>query len=241
MSETPQEAQEGVADAVRGLSDNTQALVRHEIMAAQREMLDKAKQFLPAIGLLGAAGFFGLLSASADYRLSVRLLEKSLPPATAAFVAAAGYGAAAGAAGTVGVVRLRASRAPLPSATIRQTVATVAGTAKAMAGTAARTATDTAKAATGTAKATAGTRARKATDTAKAAGTTARKATGTTRKAAGSTAARTGRPADAPEQPGPASCPPPADLNQAAGQSDKAEQGDKGERAVPRAATTRFS
>ena len=225
MSETPQEAQAGVADAVRGLSDNTQALVRHEIMAAQREMLDKAKQFLPAIGLLGAAGFFGLLSASASYRLSVRLLEKSLSPATAAFVAAAGYGAAAGAAGTVGIARLRASKAPVPAATIRQAVATVAGTAKGMAGTAAKTATDTAKAVTGArvkeatddAKATAGTTAKKATDTAKTvAATAAKKATDTAKAAAGtakatagprakkaadSAAARTGRPAAAPEQP----------------------------------------
>jgi len=192
MSETPQEAQEGVADAVRGLSDNTQALVRHEVMAAQREMLDKAKQFLPAIGLLGAAGFFATLSASAGYRLSVRLLEKSLPPATAAFVAAAGYGAAAGAAGTVGMQRLRASKAPVPAVTIRQTVATVTGTAKAMAGTAAKTAADTAKAVTGararqaadTAKASAGTSAKKATDTAKTvAATAAKKATGTAKSA----------------------------------------------------------
>ena len=89
MSETPRE---GVADAARGLPDNTRVLVRHEIAAAQRELLDKARHALPTIGLLGAAGFFGVLSASAGYRLSVRLLEKSLPPATAAFVAAAGYG-----------------------------------------------------------------------------------------------------------------------------------------------------
>lgn len=42
MSETPQEAQAGVADALRDLSDNSRALVRHEIAAAQQEMWDKA-------------------------------------------------------------------------------------------------------------------------------------------------------------------------------------------------------
>lgn len=48
MSETPREAQESVAEAARGLSDSTSALVRHEIAAAQREMLAKAKQALPS-------------------------------------------------------------------------------------------------------------------------------------------------------------------------------------------------
>lgn len=201
MSETPQEAPDGVADAVRGLSDNTQALVRHEIAAAQREMLEKAKRFLPAIGLLGAAGFFGVLSASAGYRLSIRLLEKSLPPATAAFVAAAGYGAAAGAAGAAGIQRLRASQAPVPAMTLRQTVATVTNTAKSVAGTATKTAKDTAKAVTATtaratagrAKPAAGTTATEATDSAKkTAGATAKKTADTAKKAAGTAKATAG-------------------------------------------------
>lgn len=139
MSETPQEAQEGVADAVRGLSDNTRVLVRHEITAAQREMLDKARQALPGIGLLGAAALFGAASAASVYRLSVRLLEKSLPPATAAFVAAAGYGAASGAAGAAGFQLLRASQPLFPAETARETAQTVADTSR----TAAETATET--------------------------------------------------------------------------------------------------
>jgi hypothetical protein len=143
MSETPREAQEGVAEAVRGLSDNTSALVRHEIAAAQREMLAKAKQALPALGLLGAAAGFGVLSAAATYRLSVRLLEKGLPPATAAFVAAAGYGAAAGAAGVIGLQRLRESQPLFPVETARETAKTVTDAAKAVADTATETAADT--------------------------------------------------------------------------------------------------
>jgi len=128
MSETQQEAQAGVADALRDLSDNSRALVRHEVAAAQKEMLDKGKQALPAVGLLAAATFFGVLSAAASFRLSIRLLEKSLPPAAAALVAAAGYGIAAGAAGAVGIQRLRKVQPFYPAATARETVKTVADT-----------------------------------------------------------------------------------------------------------------
>jgi hypothetical protein len=99
------------------LSDNSRALVRHEITAAQREMRDKAKDALPAAGLVGAAAFFGVLSAAASFRLSIRLLEKGLPPATAAFVATAVYGAAADAAGVAGAKRLRELPPLLPAET----------------------------------------------------------------------------------------------------------------------------
>lgn len=128
MTETPQEAQAGVADALRDLSDNSRALVRHEIAAAQQEMLDKAKQAIPAAGLLGAAAFFGLLSAAACYRLSIRLFEKALPPATAAFAAAAVYGTAAGGAAALGMQRLRTIQPLFPAKTARETAETVADT-----------------------------------------------------------------------------------------------------------------
>jgi hypothetical protein len=126
MTETSEQAQAGVADALHDLSDNSRALVRHEIAAAQREMLGKAKRALPALGLLAAAAFFGTLSAAASFRLSVRLLEKSLPPATAAFVATAGYGAAAGAAAAMGIQRLQAVQPLFPAETTRDTARTVA-------------------------------------------------------------------------------------------------------------------
>lgn len=134
MAETPQQAQAGVADALHSLSDNSRALVRHEIAAAQQEMWGKAKQALPAAGLLGAAAFFGVLSAAASFRLSIRLLEKSLTPAAAAFTAAAGYGVAAAAAGAAGIQRLRAAGPLLPVDTARETVKTTANAAARAAG-----------------------------------------------------------------------------------------------------------
>ncbi len=216
MSETQQEARDGAADAVRDLSENTKTLVRREIEAAELEMLDKAKQALPALGLLGAAGFFGVLSLAASYRFSVRLLEKTMPPATAAFVAAAGYGAVAGASGAVGIQRLRSAGPLVPAETVRTTAKAAAGKAKAVADTAKTAAADTAKrAAAGTtaktaadkAKATAGTAAKKATETAKKATETAKKAADSAKAAAADTAKKAtdplaGQPANIAEQPG---------------------------------------
>jgi hypothetical protein len=143
MSETSEQAQEGVAGAVRGLSDNTRALVRHEIVAVQKEALGKVRQAWPAAGLLGAAAFFGVLTAAASFRLSIRLLEKSLSPATAALTATAGYAVAAGAAGAMGIQQLRAAPSVLPAETVKaaaakaKTTATKAKTAASRAKTAA--------------------------------------------------------------------------------------------------------
>jgi hypothetical protein len=129
MSETPEQAQEGVAGAVRGLSDNTRALVRHEIVAVQKEALGKVRQAWPAAGLLGAAAFFGVLTAAASFRLSIRLLEKSLSPATAALTATAGYAVAAGAAGAMGIQQLRAAPSVLPAETVKAAAAKAKTTA----------------------------------------------------------------------------------------------------------------
>lgn len=82
-------------------------------------MWDKSKQALPAAGLLAAAVFFGVLSVAASFRLSIRLLEKSLQPVGAAFAVAAGYGMAAGVVGALG-------NPPLPAETARETVKTAA-------------------------------------------------------------------------------------------------------------------
>ena len=122
MTETPQTAQGGVADALHDLSENSRTLVRTEVEAVQREMWAKAKESAPAFALLGAAGFLGLLSAAASYRLSMRLLEKLLPPVPAALVAAAGYGAGAGCAATLGLRWLRETPPLFPTETARRTV-----------------------------------------------------------------------------------------------------------------------
>jgi hypothetical protein len=129
MTDNPEEAQAGIADALQELSENSRVLVRHEIDAAQREMWAKAKDSAPAFGLVGAAGFLGLFAAAAAYRLSVEMLEKLVPPAPAALIAAAVYGGGAAYTSVLAVRRLHELPSLLPARTARHGRETVADTA----------------------------------------------------------------------------------------------------------------
>jgi hypothetical protein len=129
MTERQDTPQAGVAGALRDLSEQTQALARHEIGAAVREMWEKARQEAPTAGLLAAAGVLGLCAAASSYRLSLRLLEKRLSPVAAALVATAGYGAGAACAAMLAVRRLREMPLPVPSDTARHASQVMAGAA----------------------------------------------------------------------------------------------------------------
>lgn len=125
VSETPETPQDGIADALHDLSDQTGALVRREISAGQREMWDKARQSGPALALLAGGGVLALFAAASWYRLSLRLLERRLSPAGAALAAAAGYGCAAAAAAVAGYNRMRQAPVPFPTQTARETAEAV--------------------------------------------------------------------------------------------------------------------
>jgi len=118
-----------MSGALQDLSEQSRRLVRQEVGLAVRETLDKAKQSLPAVGLLAASGVFGVLTIAASYRLSMRLLEKRLSPSGAALVAAAGYGGATACAALAGIRWLRETPLPAPSRTARDASAAVAGAA----------------------------------------------------------------------------------------------------------------
>jgi hypothetical protein len=109
----------GVARAASQLGQETSNLVRRELQAARIEFLSKLGANIPALVLIGAAGVLSVLSVASTHRWILRLLEKRLPPATAALLAALGFGAAAGAAGVSGAAWLRAAPAPLPTETAR--------------------------------------------------------------------------------------------------------------------------
>jgi hypothetical protein len=97
-------------------------LARRVVEAAQQEMVDKARQRIPALRLGAVAGAFGVLATAATYRMNVLLLERKLPPELASFVAAAVYGGGAGAAAMAASRKWKGLPAPLPTETARQVV-----------------------------------------------------------------------------------------------------------------------
>jgi hypothetical protein len=118
--QAPQTPQTGIAEALGDLSEQTRILVRHEIDAAQREMWEKAKDSAPAFALVATAGALGLFAAASSYRLSLRLLEKRLPPSAAAFAATVGYGAGAAWTAVLAARRIRGLPPPFPAETAKR-------------------------------------------------------------------------------------------------------------------------
>jgi hypothetical protein len=76
--------------------------------------------------LIAASGAFGLMATASAYRLSLRLLEKRLPRASAALIAVIGYGAVAAGTGLLAAQRLRDAPPPLPTQTARATSEAIA-------------------------------------------------------------------------------------------------------------------
>ena len=137
MTESTSGAARGVAQALNALTEQTSSLVRQEVASAQGELLDKLKANLPAAGMLGASGVLGTLAVASSHRWVLAVLERRLPPASAAFVALLGYGAAAGGAAVVGAGWLKAAPVPVPSETARDVTGVVAGAASDARGTSA--------------------------------------------------------------------------------------------------------
>jgi hypothetical protein len=75
---------------------------------ARQEMMAKARAALPAAALAGGAAVLGWSAMAASYRLGLRLLEKKLPPASAALFATVLYGSAAAITGLAAIRQFRA-------------------------------------------------------------------------------------------------------------------------------------
>lgn len=102
------------------LTEQTTGLVQQEIAGARQEVITKLTANVPAAVALGTAGVMSVMALASSYRWVMALLEKRLPPASAAFVAMLLDGGAAAGAGVLGVRLLKAAPTPVPSETAQR-------------------------------------------------------------------------------------------------------------------------
>jgi hypothetical protein len=99
MTETAPLPEEEIAETLGDLSQQTRNLVRREIQTARTEILEGAKQAAPALAGFLAAGLCAALGLASAYRWTLRILERRMSPAGAAFFAMLAYGGASLAVG----------------------------------------------------------------------------------------------------------------------------------------------
>ena len=114
------EPERGTADdrsldeIVRTLSEQAVALARQEVELARREMEAKAREAVPGLAMLGAAGLLGLhVTGTATTGLVLMLARKPRPWAAALAVTGL-YGGAGAVLARAGVERLRRATPPVP-------------------------------------------------------------------------------------------------------------------------------
>lgn len=112
-----------LTDAIQSLAGQTRSFVQRQFEAAEREVVAKLKESEPALGAVAGATLLGTFALASSYRLTVRVIEKALPPIPAALLATAGFGAGATWCAVTALEALRRAPAPLPSETARAAAA----------------------------------------------------------------------------------------------------------------------
>ena len=97
----------GTSELFSAVSEDVRRLLRQELRLAQTELWEKGRHAGKGAAALGAAGAFGALATAGSVVFTLRVLDRFLPPKTAAFVLTSGYGAAAAALGVWGYARIR--------------------------------------------------------------------------------------------------------------------------------------
>ena len=111
--------EQGIADLLKRLSEETTTLVKQELELAKAETTQKAKQAGTGAGLLGGAGVIGLLTAMAFTAFLILLLiELGITEWLSALIVTLIYGAIAGVLALRGKKELQEASPPAPQQTI---------------------------------------------------------------------------------------------------------------------------
>lgn len=116
---TPSSGDEDTGALFRSLGGDLGRLVRHELQAAQDELLAKARRAGRAGILLGGAGALGAVTLGMGGVLLLRVLDGFLPRRTAAFVATVIVGGGTAGLAALGVAELRRALPVVPADTVR--------------------------------------------------------------------------------------------------------------------------
>ncbi|MFJ9770312.1 phage holin family protein [Kitasatospora sp. NPDC101157] len=103
------DAEQGVGDAARRLTESTANLVRQEVDRVRDELTATVRQAGLGAGLLAGAGVCGVLGLASVHTVLLRTFERRLPPRAAAATLTVLY--LAGAAALLPVARERLDRA----------------------------------------------------------------------------------------------------------------------------------
>jgi len=110
---------QGIADLLKRLSQETTTLVKQELELAKAETTQKAKAAGPGAGLLGGAGVIGLLTAMAFTAFLILLLiELGVTEWLSALIVTVIYGAVAAFLALRGKNELQEATPPVPEQTI---------------------------------------------------------------------------------------------------------------------------
>lgn len=123
MSATPHNGhdlrEESIAELVKRLAEQTNALVHQEIELAKAELSEKGRVAGSGAAMLGAAAFVGLLAAGALTACFIALLQTAIDHTwLAALIVAVVYAAIAVPLAMRGRDRIRAATPPAPEQTI---------------------------------------------------------------------------------------------------------------------------
>ncbi len=109
---------QNTGEALRNVTEAVSGLVREEVRRGEAEMKEKVRLGSRGVVLLGVTGVLGVAAAGTSTVLFVRILDRFLPPRTAAFAATLLLGGAAAGCGWLGYQELKPALPLLPTETI---------------------------------------------------------------------------------------------------------------------------